>query len=407
MSGSRARALVLIALVAALVLAAPALAGAMTFRQASHGGTVVIGPNETINDDLYVAGNAVDVRGTVNGTVFAAGNTVSVEGTVSGDVWAAGNSVRVTGDTSGTVHAAGNEVTVGGRTHGDVTLAGNTLVLTSNAVVGRDAALAGNELSVGGHISRDVFAGGTRMTVLGDVGGTVNAGVQRLTLASGATVHGDLRYSSRNVATIEKGATVGGRIIRTVPPQPQAPSPAFGVLFAFFAWIRRLIGLFLFGLIVVLVFPRFTERASDAIRERPLPALGLGFAVLIGVPWAAAIVFFFGLLIGGWWIALVAMALYFIAMLVGTIVVAVFLGRWILGRSRPHPVLALLVGLLVLTIAEAIPILGLLARLAEVVFGLGAIVVALTMARSRPAQAGSAPMHEPAPAQQPPPPAAP
>lgn len=403
MSRLRSVALVLSALAAAMVLVAPPAANAMTFRQ-SRGGTVVIGPNETIDDDLYASGDSVVIRGTVNGTVFAAGNTVSVDGSVSGDVWAAGNDVSVGGTVGNTVHAAGNQVTVGGQVHGDVTAAGNTVVLASTLNSDRDAALAGNTVSIDGRVGRNVFAGASDLAIAGSVGGDVNAGVRRLTIAQGANVGGTVRYTSENEASVAKGATVSGGLRRSQPREVPRPSPVVSAFATFVLWLRRLIGLLLFGLIVVLAFPRFTERAAGEIRGRPLPSLGLGLAFLIGVPWVAAMVFVIGVLVGGWWIALFAIALYAIAVAVATIVSAVFLGRWIFGLSpgrHPHHVLALLIGLLILTVLETVPLLGVLVRMAEVVFGLGAVVLAIAPAMRAQAPARPASPYVP----QPPPPA--
>src|SRR6266540_6669200 len=45
--------------------AAPALAA-----EVRQGDSVVVGPNETINDDLYAFGSTVTILGTVNGDVF-------------------------------------------------------------------------------------------------------------------------------------------------------------------------------------------------------------------------------------------------------------------------------------------------------------------------------------------------
>jgi hypothetical protein len=58
-----------VALGAALLLSLNATSAfAAEVRQ---GETVVVGPNETIDDDLYAFGTTVTVLGTVNGDVFA------------------------------------------------------------------------------------------------------------------------------------------------------------------------------------------------------------------------------------------------------------------------------------------------------------------------------------------------
>src|SRR5438477_9851916 len=106
----------------ALAAATPALAA-----EVQQGDTIVIGPDQVINDGLYAFGSNVQVLGTVNGDVFAAGNSVTVGGKVTGDVFAAGNTVSVTADVRHGVHAAGGTVTISGPVAQDAMLATGTL----------------------------------------------------------------------------------------------------------------------------------------------------------------------------------------------------------------------------------------------------------------------------------------
>src|SRR5690242_17414433 len=66
-----------------LSLAAPALAADI-----QQGDSVVIGPDQVVNDDVYAFGSNVQVLGTINGDLFAAGNTVTIGGRVNGSVFA-------------------------------------------------------------------------------------------------------------------------------------------------------------------------------------------------------------------------------------------------------------------------------------------------------------------------------
>lgn len=378
-------------LLAALALVSVAEpASAMTFRQAPRGGSVVIGPNEVINDNLYAAGSTVIVQGTVHGSVFAAGNDVSVVGSVTDDVWAAGSSVRVGGSVGHDTHVAGNQVSLDGTTAADVFAAASTVTFAPSSHVGRDAAIAAAQTVLGGTVARNVFAAGNAVTVSGSIGGDLTGDINHLTLADGSNISGHVRLTSDNVPRVAATARVAGGIQRTPVPHAARPSPAAQAAGVFLLWLRRLIGLLLFGIIVVLLFPLFTLKATEEIRTMPLASVGLGFAVIIGVPLAAFTAFFIGLLVGGWWIGLFAFALLAIAIAVATVVSALFLGRLLLGmRSQPHPLLALLLGLFILTVLEAIPILGALVRLAEVLFGLGALVLVLVR-RPHPAAPAAA-----------------
>src|SRR5437870_3223111 len=82
-----------------------ALAGALPASAAEvrPGDRVVVGANETIDDDLYAFGGTVTVLGRVNGDVIAAGGTITIAGPVAGDVSAAGGTIQVSGDVKGSV----------------------------------------------------------------------------------------------------------------------------------------------------------------------------------------------------------------------------------------------------------------------------------------------------------------
>jgi hypothetical protein len=69
-----------VALLAMLLLSASATpAFAAEIRQ---GDSIVVGPNETIDYDLYAFGSSVTILGTVNGDVFTAGSNITTRGTV-------------------------------------------------------------------------------------------------------------------------------------------------------------------------------------------------------------------------------------------------------------------------------------------------------------------------------------
>jgi hypothetical protein len=112
--------------------------------------------------------------------------------------------------------------------------------------------------------------------------------------------------------------------------------------------------------------------------------LGIGVGLLIGIPIAAFILFFLGLLLGGWWLALLGICGYVAALVVGYVFSALLTGEWILGRlqrSSIHMIWALLLGLVVLTLGVHLPILGGLIGFLAVVLGLGALALALIRTR--------------------------
>src|SRR5437870_4762579 len=97
--------LILVGLFLMLLLPAQALAA-----DPRQGETVVVGPNETINDDLYAAGGTITIQGTINGDLVAAGSTITISGVVNGDVIAAGGTITISGPVRGSVRSGGGNL---------------------------------------------------------------------------------------------------------------------------------------------------------------------------------------------------------------------------------------------------------------------------------------------------------
>ena len=363
------------------VAAALAIAAAFAWLPVSvwaaelrQGNDVTVGRGETVNDDLYVAGGTITVDGTVNGSVIVAGGTVSVAGTVSRDVMVAGGTINLSGHVGGSIRAAGGNISITGPVEQDIVLAGGMVDIGSKASVGRDLVLAGGTATVAGPIGRNLTVGSGTLTVRSKVGGSIKGSVDHLTL-DGAQVAGNLDYTSANQVQLVNGAHVAGTITRH---QPTAHGDGGN---AFLGWLRALIGIAALGLIFLFLLPRLSTRSIDTLRAQPWLSLGIGAAILVATPIVAIIVFIIGLLVGGWWLALLLIPIWILACAVGYVVSAFLLGRVIfaqVGWGAYPDVLALLGGLFVLAVVTIVPLLGWLVGLAAVVFGLGALGLATT-----------------------------
>lgn len=369
-----------LALAPALLALVPAAAQAADFRQ---GPDVTIPASTTVTDDVYAGAGNVTVDGTVAGSLIAAAGNVRVNGTVERDVMVTGGTVTITGPVMGSVRMAGGTLMLSSSVEEDVVAAGGTIDLSPGATVGRDLVAGGGTVTVAGKVGRDLTAGVGTLDLRGRVERNVRAEVDTLRLASGAFVGGNLTYASNNAAQIASGATVTGTVTHSPATIGEQPTPAQRAADVFVGWLRLLVGLFALGLLLVLPFGGFSRQASDAIGRAPLASLGLGLALLVGVPILALIVFVLGLIVGGWPLSLAALALLAIAAAIGYVLAALFVGRTgfrLVRRPEIHLLLALLVGLVVLTAVGLIPIAGGIIDLAAVVFGLGAL--ALTLFRS-------------------------
>jgi cytoskeletal protein CcmA (bactofilin family) len=338
---------------------------------------VVISQGTPIADDLLAAGNNVSVDADVTGNAFVAGGNVGVGGPVSGALAAAGGTVNISG-TKQTVMAAGGTVNIRGITARNLALAGGTVNVDSGTRVARDLLLSAGEANMLGTVGRDLRIAGGNIRIGGKVNGDVYANGQSITLEPGAVVTGDLVYESPTRATIARSAKVLGDV-RHTPMRKGAQQAGLGRL-----W-RAIVGfamMFLFGVVLVAVFPAWTAQAASNVLRLPGWSALWGVVSLIVTPLAVLIAF---MTIVGVPLGLAVMFAYFIALMVAMVVAAVAIGAALL--KGPSIWLQLLIGLLIIYILGSIPILGSLVRLAVLIFGLGGVVLAFKRTPARPAEA--------------------
>jgi cytoskeletal protein CcmA (bactofilin family) len=326
-------ALALLLAVVLVLSVAPGLAVAET----RTGGTVVVGPNETVSGDLEAFGGSIVIRGTVTGNVNAFGGDVFVaEGArVGGDVNAAAGSVRIAGTVGGSVSGAAGDVTV-----------------LESGVVG------------------SLEAGAGSVTIDGTVRGDATVGAETLVVGSTGVVEGDLRYDAGEF--VNDGA-VEGRVVRdrSIAQGPEF-EPVGGVGEAILDVYGFLVGLVL-GAILLLVLPGFSSRVADRAVSDPLRSGGVGLLALVGVPLALVLI---AITIVGIPITIVGALLFAVVAWVGTVYGRFAVGEWLTELADvENRWVALLVGFLAVAVGARLPLVGGLVELVVFLLGLGALAL--------------------------------
>jgi len=411
------------------------------------GENVVIGKDEVINDDLFVAGETVTVDGTVNGDLIAAGRTVIINGKVTGNVVAAGAGVTVNGEVGYDLFAGGAVVAIGpkARIKYNAYTAGASVESRAGSQIGGSLLIGAGQGLVSGQIARDLLAGTGRLRLEGTVGRDARIAVAAadggyspgsmyygpdmpampnvppgLTFGEEARVVGSLEYISPEA--VADANRVSTQVTHTLPPQDEQLSRELARRQSASSYVfnaaRRLIALLLIGLLIAWLAPRWITVPAEKLLGRPLPSLGIGLVGLVAAPlgWLVAlgvvivVAVIFGLLSLGalTWLTLLAglpalgLALFAILFVVSYLcqaIVAYLGGRWIVGRIRPEwnsrLYAPLLIGLFVLGLLIAVPVAGGLLQFLVVLAGLGAILLVLFERRPTP----PTPAEVPAPVQ--------
>jgi hypothetical protein len=370
-------------IVAAICTAASLSSSAMAseFRK---GDTVEVDRGETIKGDAFLSGHHVKVEGTVDGDLFLFCQNADIEGHVTGDIIAFAQIVRVSGQVDGNIRTFSNTSLISGTVAKNFMSFSETMTLDSSGKIGGSATTFGNTLAIDGKLGRDLLTFGNSTTVSGTIGGGIQAQGNHFKFNSGSQVDGPIKFKGENAPDVSPGAKLAVPVEFTrVEHHPQYEESNF----YFWRIIWAAAGILL-GLVLFLLMPGFAREAADSA-EHYGASFGLGVLVIFGVPIAAIIacVTVVGILVGISTFLLWLLVLFCAHTIAGTIV-----GQWLMGHTRETWQLIgrMVVGVLLLRAVEMIPHIGGWIKFAVVLWGMGAISLAIYR-RMHPASAPTFP----------------
>ncbi len=336
-----------------------------------NGDTVQVKKGETIAGDIYLSGQNLRIEGTVEGDVYAFGQQVDVSGHIEGDLICFAQSARVSGHVDGNIRSFTNNITVSGEVERSFTAFGESLTLDSNAKVGRSLTAMGQSVAVDGKVGRDFLGFFQQATISGMIGGAMTGRGQSLTITGSAEIAGKAKFDGEKEANVSTDAKLAYPLEYKKLEHKSTERGA-----SYYIW-RVIWGaaFVLFGLVLLGVMPRFASDVVDAA-ENIGASFGLGVLVLPGVFIAACIAC---ILIVGIFVGISTLLVWFIALLASEVVVGALIGRWIMGRTTEFwPLVGrMTVGIAILTVVTHIPWVGGWAKLAMLLWGMGAISLGL------------------------------
>lgn len=363
--------ILLAALAASIVLAQEELLGG----KLRTGESITVGADESVDGDLYVIAGTVVVNGSVDGDLTVFGGQLTLNGPVTGDVLAAGGTVSIAGDVTGDVRVSGGQVTLNGPVGEDVVAAGGQTQIQGGASIEGDLVVSGGQVSMDGAVAGNIEANAGVYNRSGTVGGTEN---------------------------VTQGEQGSGAV--------EQPTATDKVLDA----VRHFVVLLLIGAALLWLLPRLLPSSASKLQERPGASLGWGVAtfvgyivfVIIAVILIVLLAIVFGLAQLGALVAIdifggilgIFVVTFGFAVAVGFVadlVVGFGLARMV-GRSAEtsfwQRLAWLAAGVAVVVIVTSLPIIGGIAKLLVVLFGLGALYLAARSGwRGRDAGSDAAP----------------
>ena len=351
-----------------IVLAVPSGASATEIRK---GDSVKVEKDETIKGDTYLTGARVRVDGTVDGDLIVFCQSLDISGHVTGDVLTFSQSARVTGQVDGNIRGANNNLTITGTIGKNVMVFEETFTLEPNGKIGGSLTSFAEGLGLEGSVGRDVFAFFAHGGLAGKIGGAVRAKGDSLVISSTAVIDGPVRFEGHKQPEVSSSARLASPV-EFKYFQKKRDYRDSGYYIWQVIWAAAFI---LFGLLLFALMPKFAQDTVASAEQYGVTA-GLGVLVLFGVPIAACIacVTVVGLFIGISTLFVWYASLYFAQIIVGAVV-----GQWLMGRtSELWPLIGrMAVGLVIVRLCTTIPHVGGWVKFAAILWGIGAISLAL------------------------------
>ncbi|SMX31679.1 hypothetical protein [Actibacterium lipolyticum] len=320
--------------------------------------------NEAGADDLFMAGEKVQVSADVTGSAHTIGRRVEIDAEVGGDVYAAGMDIAVVGDVRGDATLAGYDVVVSG-VAGDLRVSGSKIRL--NGPIGGYALVAGEDVQINAPIAGDV---------------SVTA--QDIAFGDDAVIGGTLTLYEKKIGqmNIPEGLVPADRVTRKELTEWQKDTERYRSV-SFGGMVRS----FLFGVVIITALaaliaslvPEHLAAMRRRILDAPFRTLWFGFITQSAVVGSAIL---FAMTLVGIVLSPGAIILALIGGFAGYIIGVYAFGVGLMlaiGRAEPETIaqraLAAGVGALVAGLLGLVPLLGWIFILALTLAGVGAITI--------------------------------
>lgn len=364
-----------------MLLILPLAASAYSFKK---GDSVYVSKDETIEGSLYAVGSNLIIEGKITGDVICAGQSININGEVAGDVICAGESVNVSGPVGGNLRLAGSSVNFNGQVARNAMLLGATVITTASSTVGWDLLILGNAFELNGNIGRDLYGSANKVSLSGQISQEVdlklnsrNGYAEPLIITGTAKINGQLKYKSAKDAAIDSKANIKGEVIHNFPATTKTKSRLADLAW----WLKKLISLFsalVIGLVLISLGRESVIKITDLMLDKTGLAFGWGILALLLPPLLAIIL---AITIIGLPLSLIFLALWLIALYVSKTLVGILVGRSLMNNFWPAQkdslILAMIIGMVIAYLIFALPLVGKLAALLAMLWGLGGIMLKL------------------------------
>ena len=320
--------------------------------------------------DLAMAGDSITQEGEYDSIRLAAGNNVINKATVDGISLVAGNNITLEGSTPYGFYA-GNIINFNEKITKDAFVAGNSIVIDSDAIIGRDLFIAGEDVTIKTTIGRNLHAGAGSIDLRGAIiMGDAYIDADKIIMDNETKITGKLSYlEDANVSGLNKD-NIGS--VKT--HKSNSVAVEYNPMDNIYSFLFSVIAAFVVMAVLFYIIPNTKEKLDDVKLDASIIAklIGIGAVILLLIPFAVVITLFTGFLTP---LSLIVLALYVIAIYMSTLLSAYVIGNVIMknGFKKENVYLALIIGIMIVRLVKYIPIIGGFMLVLCLTYGMGLI----------------------------------
>lgn len=347
-------------------------------------------------DDIYHAGENININATVDGDVVLAGSKITLRDSVSQDVLVAGGEIYFEGYVADDIRAAGGTLIIDSEVGDDVIIAGGEVIITKDAVINGnlinfsgDIEMNGRvdgmmksysgDLKINGTIAQEAELFGEEIIINGEIKGNSKIAAETITLGEKAKLHGNVTYWSEDGEVDFKNSLLGSTSNfdeKLMSNQNEFSWKGSGIAALGF-WIFYLFSAFLVIILLNWAFSDFLNSAATYLNQGFLKSLGYGLLYLFGLPLIIIITF---IILIGIPIGLLLSSFYLFSLLFGHLVTALLLSHYLRQRSNVKwgfwSVVLFALGIAaIFRLLTAVPIFGWLLSLLVIASGFGLLML--------------------------------
>lgn len=301
------------------------------FGQAEAGKDVVIDTEQT--DDIYIAGEQIELEAVVKGDVVAAGGTIILNDSIYGDFISAGGDLTLKGPISDDVRVAGGKLIIDSEVGDDLVVFGGEVLITEKACIKGKLLCFAGKVTVDGEVVGALNVRGGAIFINGTIRGPSKIVGEDIVIGSTARFYDDVEYYTDDGKLNFNGKLVNANAQFNedlVEESSQLSLRTLGTA-SLKLWAYYVLSAFLVILVLHALFKNAFSSAVEGIENNLGKSFGFGLLYLFGIPF---LILFAFLMVIGIPIGLFATGVFVFSLFFGHLVAAILIAYYLRNKNE-------------------------------------------------------------------------